>query len=46
MFDPDAMRNEVAPGRLAMIGSQSVVRLDARATAMFRDLARDGVLDG
>lgn len=46
MFDPDAMRNEVAPGRLAMIGSQSVVLLDARATAMFRDLARDGVLDG
>jgi polyisoprenyl-teichoic acid--peptidoglycan teichoic acid transferase len=46
MFDPDAMRNEVAPGRLAMSGSQSVVLLDARATAMFRDLARDGVLDG
>jgi polyisoprenyl-teichoic acid--peptidoglycan teichoic acid transferase len=46
MFDPSKVTNEVATGRVAMIGSQSVVLLDARATAMFRDLARDGVLDG
>jgi LCP family protein required for cell wall assembly len=46
MFDPDAMRNAVTPGRVATVGSKSVVLLDARATAMFRDLARDGVLDG
>jgi LCP family protein required for cell wall assembly len=46
MFDPSKVRNEVAPGRVAMIGTQSVVLLDARATAMFRDLARDGVLGG
>jgi polyisoprenyl-teichoic acid--peptidoglycan teichoic acid transferase len=46
MFDPSRVENEVASGRVAMIGSQSVVLLDGRATAMFRDLARDGVLNG
>jgi len=45
-FDARRIVNEVAPGRVAMVGSQSVVLLDARAEAMFRDLARDGVLDG
>lgn len=45
-FDPNDVANEVAPGHVSMIGKQSVVLLDARARAMFRDLARDGVLDG
>jgi LCP family protein required for cell wall assembly len=38
--------NEVVSGSRAMVGGQSVIRLGSRALAMFRDLRRDGVLNG
>jgi len=43
---PDAVRNRVVPGRTATIGGRSVVLLDPGALVMFRDLARDAILDG
>jgi LCP family protein required for cell wall assembly len=42
--DPGAVRVRVVPGRTATIGGRSVVLLAPEARAMFRDLARDGVL--
>ena len=45
-FDPARGRNRVVTGRVATISGKSVVLLDANAGAMFRDLARDGVLGG
>ncbi len=45
-FDPRRVRNVVATGRVGNIGGKSVVLLDGRAHAMFRDLRRDGVLGG
>jgi LCP family protein required for cell wall assembly len=45
-FDPRRARNRVVTGRVATISGKSVVLLDANAGAMFRDLARDGVLGG
>jgi hypothetical protein len=45
-FDPERMRNEVATGRVGSVGGLSVVFLDGGAYARFRDLGRDGVLDG
>jgi LCP family protein required for cell wall assembly len=43
-FDPARVRNVVASGRVGSASGQSVVFLDARARATFRDLARDGVI--
>ena len=43
-FDPRRARNRVASGRVATVAGKSVVLLDANAHAMFRDLARDGVI--
>jgi LCP family protein required for cell wall assembly len=45
-FDPERVRNEVATGRVGSVGGLSVVFLDGGAYARFRDLGRDGVLDG
>jgi LCP family protein required for cell wall assembly len=45
-FDPRTARNRVATGRVGTIAGKSVVLLDARAHAMFRDFARDDVLGG
>ncbi len=48
-FEPPRVTNAVVPGGTGRVGNRSVVFLDGRATAMFRDLARDGVvgrLDG
>jgi LCP family protein required for cell wall assembly len=42
--DPGAVRIRVVPGRTATIGGRSIVLLAPEARAMFRDLARDGVL--
>jgi polyisoprenyl-teichoic acid--peptidoglycan teichoic acid transferase len=44
--EPSRIRNAVASGHTGTIAGKSVVVLDARARAMFRDLARDGVLSG
>jgi polyisoprenyl-teichoic acid--peptidoglycan teichoic acid transferase len=41
---PGPVRNAVVGGHGGTIGGKSVVILDARAHATFRDLARDGVL--
>jgi hypothetical protein len=45
-IDPERVRNEVATGRVGSVGGLSVVFLDGGAYARFRDLGRDGVLDG
>jgi LCP family protein required for cell wall assembly len=42
---PGLIRNRVVSGRVGSIGGKSVVLLDGGAYAMFRDLARDAVLD-
>lgn len=44
-FDPRRVRNRVVSGRGGSIGGKSVVLLDGGAYAMFRDLARDAILD-
>lgn len=43
-FEPRRVRNLVATGGVGSIGGKSVVVLDGRAYAMFRDLARDAML--
>jgi len=43
-FEPGRIHNEVAWGSGATVGGQSIVRLGSRATALFRDVARDGVI--
>jgi LCP family protein required for cell wall assembly len=45
-LDPSRVRNAVVSGRTGTIGGKSVVLLDGGAHAAFRDLARDGVLNG
>jgi polyisoprenyl-teichoic acid--peptidoglycan teichoic acid transferase len=45
-FEPRRVRNAVVSGRVGSIGGRSVVVLDGRAHAMFRDLARDAMLGG
>lgn len=45
-FEPGRTRNAVASGSGGSVGGLSVVFLGSRARAMFRDLARDGVLGG
>ena len=44
-FEAGKVRNVVASGHTGTIAGKSVVVLDSRARATFRDLARDGVLD-
>jgi len=44
--DPSTVRNVVVSGSGGMVGGQSVVHLGSAAQAMFRDLRRDGVLNG
>lgn len=44
-FDAGKVRNVVASGHTGTIAGKSVVMLDSRARATFRDLARDGVLN-
>ena len=44
-FEPPRVTNAVAPGGTGRVGNRSVVFLNGRASAMFRDLARDGVVD-
>jgi LCP family protein required for cell wall assembly len=43
-FDPDRIRNVVAYGSGSTAGTQSIVRLGSKAFAIFRDVARDGVI--
>jgi anionic cell wall polymer biosynthesis LytR-Cps2A-Psr (LCP) family protein len=44
-IDPAQMRNVVMPGRIGMVGSQSVVLVrTAEATSLFRDFADDAIL--
>jgi hypothetical protein len=43
-FDPGRIRTTVVWGSGATAGGQSIVRLGSPAYAVFRDLARDGVL--
>jgi LCP family protein required for cell wall assembly len=45
-FEPRRVRNVVATGGVGTIAGKSVVVLDGRAYAMFRDLARDAMLGG
>jgi LCP family protein required for cell wall assembly len=45
-FEPRRVRNTVVSGHVGSIAGKSVVVLDGRAYAMFRDLARDGMLGG
>jgi LCP family protein required for cell wall assembly len=45
-FEPRRVRNAVVSGHVGMIAGKSVVVLDGRAYAMFRDLARDAMLGG
>jgi LCP family protein required for cell wall assembly len=45
-FEPRRVRNLVATGGVGTIAGKSVVVLDGRAYAMFRDLARDAMLGG
>jgi hypothetical protein len=45
-FQPRLVRNAVAGGHGGSIAGKSVVVLDSRAHAMFRDLGRDGMLGG
>jgi hypothetical protein len=45
-FQPRLVRNAVAGGHGGSIAGKSVVLLDGRAHAMFRDLGRDGMLGG
>ena len=45
-FQPRRVRNAVAGGHGGSIAGKSVVILDSRAHAMFRDLGRDGMLGG
>jgi polyisoprenyl-teichoic acid--peptidoglycan teichoic acid transferase len=45
-FEPRLVRNAVAGGHGGSIAGKSVVVLDSRAHAMFRDLGRDGMLGG
>jgi LCP family protein required for cell wall assembly len=45
-FQPRLVRNAVAGGHGGSIAGKSVVLLDSRAHAMFRDLGRDGMLGG
>jgi polyisoprenyl-teichoic acid--peptidoglycan teichoic acid transferase len=45
-FEPRRVRNVVASGHVGSIAGRSVVVLDGRAYAMFRDLARDAILGG
>ncbi|MCI0635630.1 MAG: LCP family protein [Actinobacteria bacterium] len=44
-FEPPRVTNAVVPGGAGRVGNRSVVFLNGRASAMFRDLARDGVVD-
>jgi anionic cell wall polymer biosynthesis LytR-Cps2A-Psr (LCP) family protein len=44
-IEPSHVRNAVVTGRVGSIAGKSVVLLDRGAHAMFRDLARDAMLD-
>lgn len=43
-FEPGRIRSTVVSGSGAMVSGQSIVRLGSGAQAVFRDVARDGVL--
>lgn len=43
-FEPPRVTNAVVPGGTGRVGNRSVVFLNGRASSMFRDLARDGVV--
>ena len=45
-IEPRRVRNRVVSGGAGFVGSQSVVHLGSGASAMFRDLRRDGHLGG
>ena len=45
-FEPRRVRNAVVSGHVGSIAGKSVVVLDGRAHATFRDLARDAMLGG
>jgi polyisoprenyl-teichoic acid--peptidoglycan teichoic acid transferase len=44
-IEPKKVRNVVAPGSVAMVGSASVVRLTGSAQSLFRDIRDDGILN-